>query len=224
MALRSLFAFLLLLGGVAWTVLSGTAAPEAPGKETAPSSQEHHQRLLEIARRYRDYVLVDNKFRFVPTYCNDPSRLPIMPFLSASKDTATHGQKIYLLYASKANATQGTYLPKGDKAPIGLSLVKESWKPQEITPEEAGKFPAAKAYPKDLLKVVKGDRTYFATDQGPLFIMTKLDPQTPGTDDGWVYGTVSADGKTVTSAGRVESCMGCHVKATKDRLFGYPAR
>ena len=49
-----------------------------------------------------------------------------------------------------------------------------------------------------------------------------LDPKTPGTDDGWVYGTVSADGKTVTSAGRVDSCMRCH-ETRKDRVFGiYP--
>jgi hypothetical protein len=52
--------------------------------------------------------------------------------------------------------------------------------------------------------------------------MFKLDPKTPGTDEGWVYGTVSADGKQVTSAGRVESCMRCHQKAPHDRLFGLP--
>ena len=35
----------------------------------------------------------------------------------------------------------------------------------------------------------------------------------------WIYGTVSADGQ-VTSAGQVETCIGCHVEATHDRLFG----
>ena len=49
--------------------------------------------------------------------------------------------------------------------------------------------------------------------------MMKLDPKTPGADDGWVYGTVSADGKTVTSAGRVASCMKCH-ETRPTRLFG----
>jgi hypothetical protein len=52
--------------------------------------------------------------------------------------------------------------------------------------------------------------------------MFKLDPSTPGTDRGWAYGTVTADGKQVTSAGRVESCMRCHRKAPHDRLFGLP--
>jgi hypothetical protein len=50
--------------------------------------------------------------------------------------------------------------------------------------------------------------------------MFKLEPGTPGTDAGWVYGTVTPDGKQVTSAGRVESCMGCHQDAPHDRLFG----
>ena len=37
-----------------------------------------------------------------------------------------------------------------------------------------------------------------------------------------MYGTVTADGKKVTSAGRVASCMKCHeTKAT--RLFGLPS-
>jgi hypothetical protein len=39
---------------------------------------------------------------------------------------------------------------------------------------------------------------------------------------GWVYGTVAPDG-TVTSAGRVASCMGCHTPSAKhERLFGLP--
>jgi hypothetical protein len=34
-----------------------------------------------------------------------------------------------------------------------------------------------------------------------------------------VYGTVAADG-TVTGAGRIASCMGCHADAPHERLFG----
>ena len=40
-----------------------------------------------------------------------------------------------------------------------------------------------------------------------------------GSDAGWVYGTVTPDGR-VTSAGRVASCMGCHVDAPHERMFG----
>jgi hypothetical protein len=69
---------------------------------------------------------------------------------------------------------------------------------------------------------VKDQIQYRAAKPAGLFIMTKLKPDAPGTDEGWVYGTVAPDGKTVTSAGRVESCMNCHRDAKHDRLFGFP--
>ena len=52
-----------------------------------------------------------------------------------------------------------------------------------------------------------------------LFVIAKVGPQ-DGTDESWIYGTVAVDG-TVTSAGRVASCMGCHDHdAAHERLFG----
>ena len=61
-----------------------------------------------------------------------------------------------------------------------------------------------------------------ATDPAGLYIMFKLDPSTPETDEGWVYATITPDGQ-VTSAGRVGSCMGCHeTSATHERLYGVP--
>jgi hypothetical protein len=68
----------------------------------------------------------------------------------------------------------------------------------------------------------KEHRYYQGTTVAGLFIMTKLDPQTPRTDNGWIYGTVDADLKTVTSVGKVASCMKCHRDAPYDRLFGLP--
>ena len=47
--------------------------------------------------------------------------------------------------------------------------------------------------------------------------MFKTAVDTPGTDQGWVYGTVSADGKRVTSVGRVKTCIQCHRNSTCDR-------
>jgi hypothetical protein len=52
--------------------------------------------------------------------------------------------------------------------------------------------------------------------------MFQHDRKTPATDDGWVYGTLTPDGKTVTGVGRLENCMGCHQKAPHGRLFGLP--
>ena len=54
-------------------------------------------------------------------------------------------------------------------------------------------------------------------DPTGLFVMTKVGGE--GTDAGWIYGTIGPEG-TVTSAGLVATCMGCHVDAPHDRLFG----
>jgi hypothetical protein len=94
-----------------------------------------------------------------------------------------------------------SYLPQNGPVPVGQVLVKEAWVPEPM--KDKGEAPKAK-------------------EKAGLFIMFKLDPETPDTDEGWVYGTVTADGRTVTSAGRVGSCMGCHKKAPHDRLFGLP--
>jgi hypothetical protein len=50
-----------------------------------------------------------------------------------------------------------------------------------------------------------------------LFVMAKVG--TADSDAGWIYGTTARDG-SVTSAGRVETCIGCHEHAPRDRLFG----
>ena len=69
---------------------------------------------------------------------------------------------------------------------------------------------------------IVNDVPFRADKLSGLFIMYKLDPATPGTDNGWVYGTVMPDRKSVTSAGRVRSCMNCHEATPHDRLFGLP--
>jgi len=104
-----------------------------------------------------------------------------------------------------------------------LALVKQTWKP--VLVDHAKDGPA-------LLNDSEGRRYRFARgddghwykpgEQADLFIMAKLDPETPNTDNGWVYGVVSSDGQRVLAAGAIESCMKCHVKAPVDRLFGLP--
>jgi hypothetical protein len=66
----------------------------------------------------------------------------------------------------------------------------------------------------------QGDELFHAKAKAGLFMMFKLAEETPDTDLGWVYGTVSADGKTATAAGKVQSCIECHEKAPRDRLVG----
>ena len=54
--------------------------------------------------------------------------------------------------------------------------------------------------------------------KGPLFVMTKTGE--PDSDGGWIYSTLTPDGRTVTASGKLASCMECH-KSKSDRLFGY---
>jgi hypothetical protein len=193
-----------------------------------------HRNLLKIAAEYKTWGRVDDEMRWAPALCQngDPGQV----YLSASKDQDTHGQKLYSLFARRHWDYVGH--GKGIKVAVGQAIVKQSWVPEEITdPQEKpgkeidyGKVirisdPASdsKAWPDVdhfYPYLWKGDKVYKATRQADLFMMLKLDPRTPGTDEGWVYATATPDGKKITSMGRIESCMKCHLTAKSDRLFG----
>jgi len=166
----------------------------SPDSKIANESR-FREKLLEIAAEYQNYGKVDDMARWAPWLCSLP--LPPKARLSASTDGGTHGRKVYYLFAKNRDA----YMKK-EPSPTGQVVVKESWMPNL---DSAGKAIAGGAKP---------------TEKRDLFIMYKLDAKTPGTDQGWVYGTTTADGKTVTSVGRVQSCMSCHIQTDNDRLFG----
>jgi hypothetical protein len=157
--------------------------------------------LIEIAATYSKWEPADKDMRVAPAPCAAfPGINPEALWgsrTSKSTDTKTHGRKLYLLYPKDASA----YNPLKATQPVGQVLVKESWVP---------------------LKHEGDNEKDKRLESGDLFVMFKLDPQTPGTDQGWVYGTVSADGKSVTSSGRVASCMKCHEDTRHDRMFGLP--
>jgi hypothetical protein len=217
-------------------------AQRTPAGEPTPAStpddgtgQSHlfENRLLEVAGSYESYGRLDTAARWAPFDCRAP--LPATPIVSFSRstDAGTHGQKLYSLFA-KEHGPSGSYVSNGQPSPVGQVVVKESWVPEEVKDEGKPLEPVSrkvKARRGDAVVEVddsfvpyarKDGRLYHAKEKGPLFVMFKLDPQTPGTDEGWVYGTVTPDGKRVTSVGRVESCMQCHKDAPHDRLFGPP--
>jgi hypothetical protein len=209
------------------------------GAETAAppvvNDEQFHARLLKIANIYTVYGRVDDEVRWAPWLCRMPE--PGQTRFSKSSDEATHGQKLYSLFARSRDA----YLSKPAANPVGQVIVKEAWVPKEIEGKPKGEIKVETSktseiqVPEDLAPMYarglfgstdhfqpfaqKEGKWYKASERGPLFIMMKLDPKTPGADEGWVYGTVTADGKQVTSAGRVASCMKCH-ESKKDRLFG----
>ena len=188
--------------------------------------------LLDIAQQYGTFRLASPTPAWAIASCRvvTPGEFTGVP--SRSDDQRTHGSKIYKLWVSDFDAYMrlSGLDPLGDKppviepaagaklsiiAPIGLTLVKETFESVEVPKTEE---PKPNRYRRDL--VVDGDRAFRQGAPAELFIMTKLDPKTPNTDIGWIYAVVSTDRKTVLRSGRIESCMGCHEQTTRDRLYG----
>lgn len=219
------------------SLAAGLLVLPSPGAEESPlprvQDENFHIELKTVAKDYRAWGRIDDESHWAPGLCRAPH--PGSAYASESDDDETHGRKLYSLFAQDPAA----YLkPFVKQLPIGLVLrdklerpktgmaqavVKESWVPREATEKEVVEAGNMWIEGKFNPYVKRGKKVYKADKQADLFIMLKLDPKTPGTDEGWVYGTVTPDGKTVTSAGKVESCMKCHVEAKKDRLFGPPA-
>jgi hypothetical protein len=212
---------------------------------TAPGGPRFEKELREAVAKYLTWARADDMARWAPELCRVPP--PPRARASASTDTKTHGRKLYSVFARDPRAY--ARLTPDTPAPVGQVVVKQSWVPEEVTGEEAAEVLAAEkkgwrlgAVPKGAAPkaarpegtpesarddgfnpyTVRDGKVFKAAKQGELFVMLKLDPKTPGTDDGWVYGTVSPDGKSVSAGGRIESCMKCHVEAKTDRLFGLP--
>lgn len=166
-------------------------APNKDSEKPQTNNPQFHKTLLDIAAKYKSYGKVDDMAKWAPWLCAAPP--PPKARLSESKDSDTHGRKLYFLFAVNRNEYVARKTPQ-----VGQVIVKESWFP---------KIGALEPSPE-------------TSHQSDLFIMTKLAPATKDTDEGWIYGTVTPDGKIVTSSGRVESCMKCHIQAKNDRLFG----
>jgi hypothetical protein len=228
-------------------------APESRTEHLPAPAAQFHDRLLEIAESYEGYQYVDYQVYMVGTGCETNGALSRSyrdVKWSASGDDATHGKKLYFAFSnhgkirpSMAGKGKGnSYLPdEGEANQVGKVVVKEAWLPEKV--EDAGD-PLPSVPRKIKFRVTdkngaehfeertiyytpyagKNGHHYRAARKTGLFIMYKMDPATPGTDEGWVYGTVTADGKEVTGAGRLENCMKCHMEAPHDRLFGPPAK
>ncbi len=200
-------------------------------------------RLLEIAQEYKRYERVDQTMHWSPISCIVPVGPPEEEAaFSASRSSSTHGRKLYFLYARKpweyqSNVWGYKRAKEAIRAPWGQTLVKEAWEPVKLDPAELVVFqdrarstneedPYERYEPLDPAHAyaIDGKDAYRAGEKNGLYIMFKTREGTPGTDHGWVYGTVSADGSKVTSVGLVENCMSCHVDAKSDRQLGLPKK
>ena len=198
----------------------GMLQPQRPGT-TADSKRDDPlaAAVLAAARDYKAWTRVSDQAHWAPQLCRPPATEGAQ--FSDSKDQDTHGKKLYFLYAKLADSYR--LWPPKDGVPVGQSLVKESFVPVEVDPTTV---PTTKddlgqaKHPAEYALAAIGGKAYKTGDPGPLFVMVKLDPKTPNTDEGWVYGAVKPDGRTVVNSGRIAACMQCHTKTAHDRLFG----
>lgn len=170
-------------------------APSASGAEASPFAPL----LRSIGAGYTQYAKADERLFFAPELCAAPQQGPRLPI--SMPPAAPHGGKVYFVYAKdvptytrvEGAKAGGGHGIAGDAAASQV-IVKETW-----AAREGG---------------TKGEK-------GPLFIMAKVGEKR-GTDDGWIFGMVSADGKDVLEAGVVETCANCHKNAKHDHQFGPP--
>ncbi len=104
-------------------------------KSTSPDTSaseidDFENRLLQIAKIYQGYGRVDDETRWAPWLCRMP--MPSVARFSNSKDEATHGEKLYFLFARKRDSYGKLLTDLAETKPIGQVLVKESWLPKEV--------------------------------------------------------------------------------------------
>lgn len=174
----------------------------------APASAPVHdgsldEQLLAVARTYRSWGRVDEHTRWAQTRC----ALPPTPARLSAAPAGPHAMKVYWLYARDP----GAYLEA--RPATTQVVVKESWSHRPVTAAEAQGGLA------DLAARTSDGQLVTADQPTGLYVMMAVADDDPRGDRGWAYGTVAPDG-TVTSAGRVATCMGCHEEAGAGRLFG----
>lgn len=191
--------------------------PASPPPENVVFDKRWAEGATKVAAGYSRWGRVDDEFRWAPALCRLPR--PATARISGSSDEATHGRKLYTLYAMDPVAYGApASMMIGEEQDLGIEgfsqvIVKEAFAP----------VPLAEAPSRlDRLQPAEHEgKRYAAGEPKGLYLMMKIaGKKTKGTDEGWVYGTVAADGKTLTSLGVIDSCAGCHRQAGPSRLFG----
>jgi hypothetical protein len=221
-----------ILAALAAVSLAAGCSAEAR-KEVPPSGNgdgahaPFEAEVLAAVKDYKTWDRVSDRARWAPIDCM--MRPPGGAVMSDSEDGTTHGRKLYFLFAKDGEAYEWLgWSPAASgraSSPVGQVLVKESWTAKEIPKDEVPELPSTgrgleRVHPLEY--AVTDDKAFMTGEKFGLFVMMKLDPKTPGTDEGWVYATTSPDGTEVVESGLIESCMNCHQTGTKDRLFGLP--
>lgn len=230
---RSFFAaacLSLALSGCATEPAKTVKAPDhALAKPVAKSPWDAD--ILAAAAQYKSWKRVSDITNWAPYSCSPP--MPDGALTSEAASSTAHGRKLYYLFA-KADREYWFYpSPNGisksaneeisSGQPVGQILIKEAFVPVPATGAEAAS--AMTQADRDERRwlppnfAITESELFRTGEPAGLFAMLKFASNTPGTDIGWIYATISPQGE-ITSVGAVESCMACHVKAPYDRLFG----
>lgn len=205
-------------------------APEAAGSEPAPPVEIDQQQLeadlLAIGASYQEFGRLDDEGRWAPWLCRMPR--PASGRISTPEEGPGHGRKLYTLYAKDAQAYAG-FPASFQELPASLNdfeqvIVKESFRPVPYEGEFDPEQPMAALRdwgPQRLQPAERDGQLWAAGERTGLFVMYRPPAGTAGTDAGWFYGVLGADGERIEQAGRIESCMQCHEQAGPTRLFGW---
>jgi hypothetical protein len=201
--------------------INAAAAPPPPAVPPRIAG-DHADRILAAAAEYLSYGRVDDEMRWAPGLCR--AQQAGRTHMSAAEGSGAHQQKLYSVLAKDHDEYFAA------TSPVGQVVVKESWKPERVDPGTAIPSPYLWRGTADFAMggtedhfypyLARGGEIWKATEPAGLYIMIKIgEAATPGTDQGWIYGTVDAAGE-LTGAGAIETCKGCHADAPRDRLFG----
>ena len=206
--MRSILLAIAMLAALGCT--DATTSPSAVEPEAlADSDADLRARLLEIAANYKTYGMADDRMREAAIPCAALASPKSDYRYSRSSDEGTHGKKLYLMFAANLDPVTRSYTGDRQQKSGNQVIVKESW----MAVEDERAFPSVRG---------EDGKHYTAGAKGPLFVMFRVTPDDPRSDAGWVYGTLTPDGKAITGIGRLANCMGCHEKAPHGRLFGLP--
>jgi hypothetical protein len=193
-------------------VISASAVSASPDQRFAKI-------IKQAATDYQKWGRVDEAPNIAPELCRAPTPADYGQSArvhESAADDGPHHQKLFYLWASDKAA----YLRQSTIG-AGFAIIKQSFtSKRHVEAKPAASGVALYGTPAPIRWTQTPHGALEIDQPKELFIMAKT-KDVEGTDHGWIYGTVATDG-TVTSAGKVETCMHCHVEAPHGRLFGLP--